>query len=356
MSNATTTHTLPATIGLDVSDKLTHFCFIGADGDLLDEGRVRTREADLVNRLRPFSPCRMVLEVGQHSPWLSRLLRVLGNEVIIANPRQFQLIRQSAHKTDHSDAEMLARAGRADPVLLNPVEHRSAQYQADLALLRARGALVASRTMLINHVRGAVKGTGSFLPRCDADSFHRHARPLIPSALAPSLLPDLEVIAFQTLKIREMEKTMDRVIAERYPEVAILRQVNGVGPITAFAFVLTLGDPFRFTKSRHVGPYIGLTPRQRQSGDRAPQLRITKAGDTLLRSLLVQSAHYILGPFGKDCTLRRWGLARIERGGQNQKKRVIIAVARKLGVLLHHLLVTGEVYDPFYMQGAAIAA
>ena len=342
----------PATLGLDVGDKLIHYCFIGAGGDILDEGRVRTYDADVRNRLGTFGHCRAVIEAGQHSPWLYRLLRTLGDEVIVANPRKFQLIRQSRHKTDHSDAELLARVGRVDPVLLSPIEHRSEQYQVDLALLRSRGELVTVRTGLINHVRGSVKAMGEVLPRWDADSFHRHAPDHLPAALAPTLLGVIEVIAKTTEQIKAMEKTLDQVAAERYPQAAVLRQVNGAGPITALTFVLTLGDPARFARSRYVGPYLGLTPRQRQSGDRAPQLRITKAGDSALRSLLVQSAHYILGPFGKDCNLRRWGLERLERGGQNQKKRVLVAVARKLSVLLHHLLVTGEVYDPFFGKGA----
>ena len=124
------------------------------------------------------------------------------------------------------------------------------------------------------------------------------------------------------------------------------RQVPDVGAITALYYVLTIEDPGRFAKSRAVGAYVGLRPRQRDSGEQKPQLRITKAGDRLLRSLLVRCAHYILGPFGPDADLRRSGLRMAERGGAAGKKRAIVAVARRLAVLLHRLWVTGEVYEP----------
>jgi len=125
-----------------------------------------------------------------------------------------------------------------------------------------------------------------------------------------------------------------------------MRQIGGVGALTSLVYVLTIGDPARFRKSREVGPYLGVVPRQEESGESAPQLRITKAGDEDLRCLLVGSAHYILGPFGKDSDLRRYGLALSERGGKNGKKRAVVAVARRLAVLLHRLWVSGEKYEP----------
>ena len=131
-----------------------------------------------------------------------------------------------------------------------------------------------------------------------------------------------------------------------YPETDLLRQVEGVGALTALAFVLTLENPERFAKSRSVGAYLGLEPAQDQSGDRDPQRHISKEGDEMLRKLLVGSAHYILGPFGSDSDLRRHGEKIASRGGKNAKKRAAVAVARKLSVLLQRLWVTGEVYEP----------
>jgi transposase len=135
-----------------------------------------------------------------------------------------------------------------------------------------------------------------------------------------------------------------------------LTQVSGVGTLTAMAFVLTIEEPHRFRRSRDVGCYLGLRPKQQDSGERSPQLRITKAGDSYLRKILVSSAHYIIGPFGPDTDLRRWGLKLCERGGKNAKKRAVVAVARKLAVLLHRLWVTGEVYEPLRNAQAKLAA
>ena len=144
-------------------------------------------------------------------------------------------------------------------------------------------------------------------------------------------------------------KEYDREIAElekKYPQVARLQQISGVGPLISLTFVLTLDDHLRFRKSRPIGSYLGLRPRQRDSGESQPQLRITKAGDGYLRSLLIQGAHYILGKFGPDTDLKRGGLKLAARGGKNAKKRAVVAVARKLSVLLHRLWITGEAYEP----------
>ena len=172
----------------------------------------------------------------------------------------------------------------------------------------------------------------------------------------PGLETLLATIDQLTATIREMDREVERLCQERYPETELLRQVPGVGAITALYYVLTVEDPSRFAKSRSVGAYVGLRPKQRDSGEQSPQLRITKAGDRLLRSLLVSCAHYILGPFGPDTDLRRAGLRMAERGGQAAKKRAIVAVARRLAVLLHRLWVTGEVYEPQRRSEASQAA
>lgn len=135
-------------------------------------------------------------------------------------------------------------------------------------------------------------------------------------------------------------------MAAKHTRASALTQVNGVGTLTALTFVLTIGEPERFQRSRTVGAYFGLRPRQRESGDHEPQLHITKAGPPLMRRLLVNCAQYILGPLGQGCDLRRFGLALAARGGKSAKKRAVVAVARKLAVLLHRLWVTGEVYEP----------
>lgn len=266
----------------------------------------------------------------------------------MANARKLRLIYANKRKTDEVDAENLARLARLDPKLLCPVAHRGEDSQAHLAIVRSRQALVGCRTQLVNHVRGAVKSFGHRLPKCPARSFHKRAKEHIPEALSPALEPILEQIASLTERIRRYDRQLETLSEEHYPQTELLRQVEGIGPLTALTFVLTLEDPSRFAKSRSVGAYLGLVPATNQSGDRDPQKRISKEGDEMLRKLLVSSAHYVLGPFGSDSDLRRHGEKIASRGGKNAKKRAAVAVARKLSVLLHHLWVSGEVYDPFY--------
>ncbi len=334
------------TCGLDVSDRYSHFCLIDSDGHVRATGRVPTTEAGVREEFGKLERCRVVIEVGTHSPWLSRLLSELGHECIVANAHRVRLIAQSVRKNDRSDAETLARLGRIDPGLLSPVQHRAEHLQADLAILRGRDGLVGARAKLINQVRGTTKALGVRLPVVDANAFHERAAPLIPASMVPALSPLLTCIASLTQQIRATDREILRLCRDSYAATGVLQQVPGVGPIIALTYILTIGDPARFSHSREVGPFLGLVPRQRESGERSPQLGITKVGDAMLRRLLVQGAHYILGPHGPDTDLRRWGLSQVAAGGMRGKKRAIIAVARKLAVLLHHLWVTGEVYVP----------
>lgn len=337
--------------GVDLGDKKSVACVIEmASGEVVEESQIRTTPAGMRRRFGGVGRMRIAIEVGTHSPWVSTLLQELGHEVVVANPRKVRLIGESRSKDDRMDAEYLARLARVDPRLLSPVTHRGVEARADLALVKSRDALVRSRTMLINHVRGMVKPFGVRIRSSSAHGFVGAAEGAIPEALKPALDPVLEVIASLTVKIREFDKTIEGVVEERYPVAAHLQQIRGIGPLTSLAFVLILEDPDRFRKSRDVGPYLGMVPARRSSGESDPQLRITKAGDGFLRRLLVNAAHYILGPFGEECDLRRHGLRIAERGGKNAKKRAVVAVARKLAVLMHRLWVTGEVYDPFYNQ------
>ena len=321
------------TVGLDVGDRYTHVHALGAGGEVIRERRVRTAAAALGAALTGLPPARVVLEAGPRSPWLSRVVADLGHEVVVANPRQVALIAGSQRKTDRLDAAWLARLGRFDPELLAPIRHRSEQSQHNLAVVRARDALVRSRTLLINHVRGAVKACGDALPSCTAAAFHRKTAEHIPDGLRPALLPLVEAIGELTVRIAAAGREVE-ALCEAHPETAALRQVTGVGPITALTFVLTIENPGRFPQNREVGAYLGLVPRQRDSGERAPQLGIGKSGDAGLRRLLVQAAHYILGPFGPDSDLRRWGERYAGTGAGNAKKRAVVAVARRLAVLL----------------------
>jgi transposase len=312
----------------------------------MEEGRLRTSPETFKRRFASERPMRIAIEAGTHSPWVSRVLEECGHEVLVANPRKLRLIYANKRKTDEIDAENLARLARVDPRLLYPLKHRGEDSQAHLAIIRSRQALVDCRTQLVNHVRGAVKSFGARLPKCSARSFHKRASEHIPEALRPALGPILEVIASLTERIRDYERELETISKEHYPETELLRQVEGVGTLTALTFVLTLEDPYRFERSRSVGAYLGLVPASDRSGDRDPQKRISKEGEQMLRKLLVGSAHYILGPFGSDSDLRRHGEKIASRGGKNAKKRAAVAVARKLCVLLHSLWMSAEIYEP----------
>lgn len=334
------------TIGIDVSDKHSQVCVLDEAGEKIEEGRIPTTESAFRKRFEGCPTARIAMETGTHSPWMSRLLAECGHEVIVANAHRVRAIYENDSKDDRVDAETLARLGRTDPKLLYPIQHRGKEAQADLAVLRAREMLVQSRTKLVNHVRGAVKSMGQRLPSCSTPAFARSVRERIPTEILPAISPLLETIEHLNRSIQEYDRCIEAMAKKKYPETEALQQVPGVGPLTATAYVLTLEDPRRFRKSRSVGAYLGLRTRRDDSGESRKELRITKSGDGFLRRLLVHCAHYILGRFGPDTDLRRWGRKLEERGGKTAKKKAITAVARKLAVLLHRLWVSGDTYEP----------
>jgi transposase len=334
-------------IGMDCGDRNHDVC-------ILDEAGVVVRRERLVNTaagLRTFfsempKGTSVALEAGTHSGWISRLLESMGLDVVVAQPRALRALWGRDRKNDASDAELLARMLRADRALLCPIRHRSEEAQTDLLLLRSRDVLVQARTKLVNAARGLAKSLGHRLPASDARYFAQKARVDLPALLASSLVPLLDAIEQISQRIKEMDGQIEQTAKQRYPETERLRAVTGVGALTSLAFVLTIGDPAQFKRSRHVGPYLGLVPKQDQSGSIDKQLHITKSGDSYMRRLLVGSAQYILGPFGPDCGLRAFGKRLAMRGGKNAKRRAVVAVARKLAVLLHALWVSDAAYDP----------
>ena len=347
MTKHTPTYT-GETIGVDLGDRYTHVCVLDATGEIVERTQVATRIEALRQWFARRPASRVALEVGTHSPWASRVITDCGHRTLVANPRKVRLVYATDSKSDRVDAECLARLARVDPKLLSPVHHRSPEVQADLAILRTRDVLVRTRSLLINHVRGTVKPFGGRIRSCEASSFAKKAVEDIPEVLRAVLDPVLRSIRDCTDRIREFDHHVE-AMCTRYPVSECLMQIAGVGPITTMTYILTIEDPRRFRRSRAVGSYLGLRPRRDQSGSRDPQLRITKAGDGMLRRLLVQSAHYVLGPFGPDSDLRRKGMALAARGGKAAKKRAVVAIARRLAVLLHRLWLTGEVYEPLYL-------
>jgi transposase len=343
------------TVGVDLGDQASRYCILDEAGEVVNEDQVPTTKAGLDSLFAKMPASRIAVEVGTHSPWVSRQLAAMGHEVIVANAHKVKLITQSVRKNDRIDARQLARLARVDPKLLSPIRHRGEQAQRDLAVIRARAELLAARTKLINSARGLVKPMGERLKQCDADQ--------VTAGLGETLSEGVQAVIGPLLKaVEQISELLGKYdeqiegIAKRYPEVKVLQQVYGVGPLIAMTYVLTLEDAGRFAHSRDVGPYLGLTPKQRDSGDRQPELGISKAGDGLLRSLLVQGAHCMLRKGAPESDLRTWGLGKMESGGKRAKKRAVVAVARRLAVLLHHLWATGEVYDPQYNRKATEAS
>lgn len=348
MSQRQHTTAVPScTIGLDLGDRSHAWCALDAAGQVTARGTIGATPAALAALSTAHPGARMILEAGTHSRWVSRQLAAAQHEVVIANPAKCYQGRRR-QRNDRRDAEFLARQGRADVTLLHPITHRGPHTDAPLALLRARDQLVAARTRLINTARGLVKPTGTRLPACSAESFPTKARSALPAALRDAVQPLLDTIAHLTTQIRAYDRDIRHTLLPQVPVAARLAAaIPGVGALTALAVVLLIDDPARFRHSRDVGAYFGLVPKLDESGDATPQLRITKAGDPLGRRLLVSAAHYILHR-GPDSALRRHGAALMQRGGPNARKRAVIAVARKLVVLLHRLWVTGAPYDPLY--------
>jgi transposase len=344
------------TIGLDLGDRWSRYCVLNEVGDIVLERKLTTTPEAMKQVFGKMQRSRIALETGAHSPWVSRLLTALGHEVIVAHARNVRLIGESRRKDDRIDARTLARLARVDPQLLSPVQHRSAQAQIHLTQIRARAELVKARTALVNSARGLVKSYGERLSKCHTQQVGQELAMGLSPELREALDPLLREVESLNAQIKEYDRRIEKMARENYPEVELLKQVKGVGDLIALTYVLTLDHPHRFRKSREAGCFVGLQPGRRNSGQSEPQMHISKEGDRYLRTLLVQGAHYILGPFGEDSDLRRWGLKLAERGGKNAKKRAVVAVARKLAVLLHRLWVGGEVYEPLRNSQRAVSA
>src|SRR5260221_791796 len=327
------------TIGVDLGDRWSFYCVLDEAGKIILEQKVATTPEAMKQTFGKIPRSRIALETGTHSPWVSRVLTELGHEVIVAHAQKVQLITKSNRKDDRHDARTLARLARIDPELLGPVRHRSAKAQIHLTVIRARAELVSARTALVNAARGLVKSYGERLPKSGTYQVNEKLAERLSAELRDVLGPLLKEIESLNERVKEYDQRMEKIAKEVYPEVSLLQQVKGVGTQIALTYVLTIEDPYRFSKSREVGCFLGLRPGRRNSGESEPQKRISKEGDRYLRTMMVQGAHYILGPFGEDSDLRRWGLKLAERGGKNAKKRAVGAVPRKLAVLLHRFRV-----------------
>jgi len=340
-------------IGIDIGDRWSHYCILNQEGEVVEEGRFRTAEDSLRKQFGGIEPARMAIEAGTHSLWMSEHLRQYGHEVLVAHPSELPTISRSDRKCDRVDAEKLARYARFDPGLLHPISHRSLAMQESLTVVRARDTLVRVRTELINAIRGFVKACGGRLPSSASSCFAQRCLAFVPPGLLPAVSPLFAQVEFVSEQIKNYDRLILQMAQNQYPETKALSQVQGVGTLTALTYVLTIADKHRFRHSRDVGCYLGLRPKRSQSGEHDPQLDITRAGNSYLRCLLTECANYIVGPFGQDSALQRWGRKLAARGGKSARARAVTAVARKLSVLLHRLWVTGEPYQPFPLGNAA---
>ena len=338
------------TIGIDIGDKVSQFCRLDVDGEVADQQRFHTNTESLKKHFAKLPKARIALEASTHSGWMARQLKQYGHEVHVANPRDLAAVTSSKKKSDRNDAEKLARLARADVRLLNAVYVRSLECQLDFIPLQARDGMVRARTMLVNQARSLAKIEGKRLPATITPTFGKRSLARLQGQLRTLLKPLLEQIDTLSAAIKEATKQIEQLLRTKYPEASKLRKTPGVGAITALQFVLTIGSKERFANSRDVGAFLGMTPKRSQSGEHDPKLGISKAGNGALRRLLVQCAHHILGRRGQESALRQWGRKLAERGGANANKRAVVAVARKLSVILHRLWRTGEQWKPFPAQ------
>ncbi len=347
MKNATARKRTQITIGLDLGDRRHTYYVLDGAGKLAREGSLGNTREPLATKARSYPGATVVMEAGTHSPWVSRFLQELGLRVIVANPRKTRAIYQNERKSDRHDAMMLARLARMDPTLLHPVEHGSQEAQQDMLQLKLRDSLVRARVALINAVRFTLKSLGYPVSNPSSERFHKLVLSEVPESIGEMIAHNVAALAELTQRIKALEVSISRLAAERYPETIYLQQVSGVGPITSLYFVLKVGTPGRFQPTRDIGAFLGLCPRRDQSGETDKELRISKCGDQYLRCLLVNAAQYILGPFGTDSALREHGLRLAQEGTARAKKRAVVAVARKLAVLLLTLWKSREPYESF---------
>lgn len=350
---------IPATtIGFDISDKTLSYCELNALGEVVEEGELKLTRPVLRKYLSVQAKgARIAMETGLQTAWIREEVEAAGHVAVVGNAREMKAVTGRAHRNDERDAEQIARLARVDPKLMNPVELRRTAEQADLFVIRARAVLVEARTMLTNFARAITKAMGHRLPSGASHCFSARVREAVPPVLEPALTPLLTVLETMSAQIEAYDEQIEQLAEKRYPQTSWLKQVPGIGTLTALTYVLTVGDPARFAHSRDAGAFLGLVPRRRQSGEQDPHLGITKCGDRYLRKLMTQCAHVVMGRYGKDCSLRRWALAHA-KASRSAKKRTVVAVARKLTVLLHRLWSKQEVYRAFPadLQDASNAA
>jgi transposase len=329
-------------VGFDVSKEETAFCVMEQDGKVLARGKVQTDPRALFEALKEHCLCveRVVMETGTLCHWLARALRKLGMPVVLIDARQAHAVMKLQHnKTDANDAELLAEIARTG--FYRPVAVKSEDAQGDRILLKARSHLVGQRRAMENTMRGLVASLGHRFPK-GVGKFAGRVEAIV--AAHPELAAAIEPLLHARAAVKASLAALDRDVMARAkgdPACWLLMTVPGVGPVTALAFASTIDDPSRFAKSRAVGAYVGLTSRRHQSGEMDYTGRISKHGDALVRALLYEAANSLLTVVRKAHPLKDWA-RRIKR--RSSHKKACVALARKLAVILHRMMTTGEAF------------
>jgi len=334
------------TIGADVSDRTTKICVMtkadGGERRIVIETTCATTEAGFEEAFSKFDRSwPVVFETGTHCRWMDRLFRRMGFKTIVGNPRKIPSITKSNTKNDRNDARELARLALADPAMLHPVFLRDEMFQQMLRFHHARNMLISQRTQTINQIRGFAKSMGHRIKCSSTEKFHELCKGDWPRALEECAWPLMGSLKAINLKIKAYDKLIAR-LAER-PEfksmVERVRAVYGVGIIGSTVFIAAIGGrPDRFGHARDVGAYLGMTPRQDQSGDNDKQLHITHAGADIVRTTLVECAGVVMMSNARDTDLKLKGLRIAMHGGQIARRKAKVAVARGLAVTMLALL------------------
>lgn len=337
--------------GIDLHLKSSEVCVLDEAGAVTERAHIPTTEKAFRRWFGGREKMRICIEASGLSPWVGRILSELGHEVIVANAQRVRLIAESTLKNDTMDAETLARLVRMDPGLVRPIRHRSEETQRLRGMLRVRRTLVNNRTACLNTARGLLR---SFGYRTPGQRPERLARALTTGKVPEALCGLVAPLVVTALELDEKVGALDSEVIEAgraFPEVARFQRVPGIGPLVALSYVLCLEDPNRFPSSRDIPSFLGLRPVMRESAERSRFGRITRHGDAEMRRLLVQAAHGCLRS-RQDSDLKRWAE---QLAGRIGKKKAIVALARKLAVVLHHLWLSGEDYQALRQEIAAAA-
>jgi transposase len=328
--------------GLDVSMKETFICILSEEGQKVYEGKALTDPQPIYEELAKngVELEKVGLEAGSMSNYLTKGLQKLGVKAICIDARKMAAILSVVvNKTDKNDARGIADAMRCNHY--KEVNIRDNNNDAIGILLKSRSTLVGSRGTLKNTVRGFLKTYGLRLGAVSHEKFSKTVREASESILPQaklgieSLLKSYEAIHEE---IKKMDKSLNE-ICKQDEEVRLLMTTPGVGMIVALNYKIDIGDPTRFKKSESVGAYYGMTPRQYSSGETIRQGSISRCGSKEVRYLLTESAIVLLTRSKVWSPLKAWGLKLMKKPGF---KKAAMAVGRKLSVIMHRMLITGE--------------